>query len=437
MTPAYIVTAGLFLLCLKLIIRPCPPNPSLRPITLMADFTGLILLGCANFLSIMMPVFKFPTPTGPYRVGTVSMRLADNSRPETLSKTPQPYRELMVQIWYPAEPSADAKPDRYLSNLDGPDAPALKWKIYKAFLRQLDLVKTPAFCDAPISGAKPHYPILIFSPAWSGSRNQNTFQVVELASHGFVVVGIDHTYCSGVTVFPDGRVIFSSPDFDLDFKSAEGVNRHLTNANAQLPIRTQDARFVLDELEKMNAPGSHSPFSGRLDLTRVGIFGHSFGGAVAAQACYADKRFKAGINLDGMLFQESARLPVEQPFMFLNSDEIRPTKEQMARDSYSKMVGESWDIQDEFLKRNGGYNLTILKSKHNNYSDAALYSPLRRLNGAGRINRYRGAAIVNTYSLAFFQHYLDDAPAPLLQGPSAAYPEVKFEKFAKTPPASK
>jgi dienelactone hydrolase len=433
MAPAYIVTVCLFLLSLKLLIRPAPPKPALRSLTMLADVFGLFLLGCANLLSILLPVFKFPAPTGSYRVGTVTMRLVDNSRPETLSKTPQSYRELMVQIWYPAEPSPGAAPDRYLSNLDCPDAAALKQKIYGSKLRQLDLVKTHAYPNAPLAAAKPRYPILIFSPAWSGARNQNTFQVEELASHGFIVVGIDHTYCSGVTVFPDGRIIYSGPDLDLDFKSAAGVQRHLTNADSQIQIRTQDARFVLDELEKMNAPDSRGPFADRLDTNRIGIFGHSFGGAVAAQACCLDQRFKAGLNMDGMLFRESARLPVAQPFMFMNSDEVRPTKEAMTRDAYVKMVGDSWQVQDDFLKRNGSYNLTISQSKHINFSDNALYSPLRRLTGAGRINARRCMAIVNAYSLAFFTQALDNTPAPLLAGPSTAYPEVTFEKFIKNP----
>ena len=433
MTPAYVVTAGLALFAIKAVLRPAPPAPTIRPVVLMANLFGLILLGCANLLSAILPVFKFPTPTGPYRVGTVSMRLVDNSRAEMLSKKPQPYRELMIQIWYPAEPATGAAVDRYLSNLDGPNAAELKQQIYGTLLRQLDLVKTHACREAPLSAAKPRYPVLIFSPAWSGARNQNTFQVGEFASHGFVAVGIDHTYCSGVTVFPDGRIEYSSSDLDLDFKTPEGVRRYLTNADAQIQIRTQDASFVLNELEKMNATNSSGLFAGRLDISRVGIFGHSFGGAVAAQACFVDKRFKAGLNMDGMLFQESARLPVEQPFMFMNSDEARPTKEQMARDTYVKMVGDSWEVQDDFLKRNGGYNLTLRDAKHINFSDNALFSPLRRLTGAGRINAHRCMAVVNGYSLAFFRKYLEDAPNQILDGPSSDYPEVTFEKFSKKP----
>lgn len=431
MAPAYVVAACLFVVSLKLLFRPTPPRSSLRPVGLLADLFGLMLLGCANLLSILLPVFKFPQPTGPFRVGTVSMRLVDNSRHETLSTKPQSYRELMVQIWYPAEPAPETKPDRYLSNLDCPEAAELKQKIYGMLLRQLDLVRTRSFRDAPLYAANSTYPVLIFSPAWSGARNQNTFQVEELASHGFVVVGIDHTYCSGVTVFPDGRVVYSSSDLDLDFKTAAGIQRYLTNAESQIQIRAQDARFVLDELEKMNAPGSHDRFSGRLDLKRVGIFGHSFGGAVAAQACCLDTRFKAGMNLDGMLFGESARSPVTQPFMFMNSDEPRPTKQQMAGDPYQKMVGDSWDVQDDYLKRNGGYNLTIALSKHINFSDNALFSPLRRLTGAGRINARRCMAIVDAYSLAFFEKTLENKPEPLLDGPSPAYPEVTLDKFSR------
>jgi hypothetical protein len=103
----------------------------------------------------------------------------------------------------------------------------------------------------------------------------------------------------------------------------------------------------------------------------------------------------------------------------------------MARSSFAKLDGRSFQVQDAYLKRNGGYNLSIRKSKHLNFSDTALFSPLHRLTGAGAINARRGLKIVDAYTLAFFEKYLGSTASPLLDGPSPDYPEVTLEKYGR------
>lgn len=132
----------------------------------------------------------------------------------------------------------------------------------------------------------------------------------ELASHGYIVVSIDHSYVSAGTVFPDGRL---APAHRLDHFTEDGLRPYLDEWVA-------DARFILDKLSKINAADLEDVFTNRLDLTKVGYFGHSFGGAAAAQTMSINSRFKAGINMDGYPFGNAHIRGVKQPFLHLQSD---------------------------------------------------------------------------------------------------------------------
>ncbi len=91
--------------------------------------------------------------------------------------------------------------------------------------------------------------------------------------------------------------------------------------------------FALDQLERLNTSDPSGRFLGRLDMQRIGVFGHSLGGAEALQFCHDDSRCKAGIDVDGAPLGSVVGEGVTQPFMFLLSDheaepdsETRPVK---------------------------------------------------------------------------------------------------------------
>ena len=139
----------------------------------------------------------------------------------------------------------------------------------------------------------------------------------DLASHGYVVVGFDAPYRTGMVVFPDGRVITRTPENNPELCVGPERARCI---NKLLAAWTADIGFVLDRLEQLSASGRSGRFTGRLDMTRVGVFGHSFGGAQAAQFCEDDSRCKAGIDIDGAPFGTVVQAEIRQPFMFLLSD---------------------------------------------------------------------------------------------------------------------
>lgn len=77
--------------------------------------------------------------------------------------------------------------------------------------------------------------------------------------------------------------------------------------------------FVIDQIEKLNSGAIESQFKGKIDLDHIGAMGHSFGGATAFNATYLDQRIKAGVNMDGSLYEVENRDDINKPFMFIRS----------------------------------------------------------------------------------------------------------------------
>src|SRR5579885_148019 len=234
MLPAYLLVA---VCCLALLW------PKIFKLGIPFGLAGFVLLASAAVLSTLLPVFDFPPLTGPFPVGTVTLHLIDSNRTELFSPDPSAKRELMIQIWYPAAGK-------------GPRAFYLPRAAVDLKHAHLALVRTRAMTSVPVSSTESSYPVLIFRPSWNGGKAQNTFQTEELASHGFIVVGIDHPYGTNITVFPDGRRVYSKLYSWLDLSSDEALRESERAAEQQLAIRTADVHFVLTELERLN---QHDP----------------------------------------------------------------------------------------------------------------------------------------------------------------------------------
>ena len=416
MLPAYIaVVLGLALI----LISP----RSINSLFWLAAIPNLGLTVCAIVLSVVFPVFEFPRPTGPYSIGTSVTALADRARHETAPGALPGPREIVVQAWYPAENIPSGTRDFYQPK-----------EIVGGLMSQLAFVRTHSILGAPVSRIGGQLPLVIFSPSWGGDRRQDTFLFEELASHGYVVVSLDHPYGTGMTVFPDGRVVRNTTGGWLDFASSETLNRSTLRVERELDTRVADVRFVLDELSHTTGPLSH--LASRINPDLAGIIGHSFGGTVAAEACWQDKRFKAAVNMDGLMMGKSAEMGVEQPFLSMSDNmPLPPSGEKPAIDEATRIRNRVLlaDVAhlDQTMKKYGGYAFALRQGGHMNFSDTPLYSRLRRYTGAGRIDTQRAFAIVRAYTLAFFDEYLRGIHQPLLDGPSRAFPEVIGFQFRR------
>jgi dienelactone hydrolase len=182
--------------------------------------------------------------------------------------------------------------------------------------RDASKVHGHSFRDVAVSRQQRSYPVVIMRAGASSEVTNYSTLAEDLASHGYVVVGLDAPYRTGRVVFPDGRVIGRTPENNPELYSGQAFYRV---ANKLLAAWTADIGFVLDRLARLNASDASGKFRGRLDLTRVGVFGHSFGGAQAAQFYHEDPRCKAGIDVDGAPLGSVIQAGIHKPFMFLLS----------------------------------------------------------------------------------------------------------------------
>jgi dienelactone hydrolase len=333
---------------------------------------------------------------------------------------PRP-REIMVQIWYPAVPHG-----QHLASYRRRRETTLL-SSYMAVL------KTHSYENAPVATRGAPFPVLLFNPAWAGERTQNTYQMEDLASHGFVVVGIDHPYNSGPVAFPDGRVIPPTEAHDISDFQHTTVAQQMSIGDKEVHIEAGDDALVLNTLAAGDL-NPHSPWFGRVDTNDAGAFGHSFGGAVAAQICYQDPRVKAALNEDGWMFGDVSTHGLDKPYLFMDDDTPAISPAQLQSASAQTRRESSLDVTDlehldGTLRRFGGYYLLIRGSEHFNFADRSLYSPIRRLTDSGSVSPQAAHRIIEAYTLQFFSHYLRNQPAPLLAANNSPYKEAEFENW--------
>lgn len=371
----------------------------------------IALLAVSATVAVAFPVFSMPEPTGEHGVGTTVLHLVDHDRKDPRTDRRDGLREVLVQLWYPAEPGGS--PTTYRT----PAETTLK-------TQHLARVPTHAKRDAPVARRPTRHPILIFSPSTGGRRNHNTTQFEELASHGFVVAAMDHPYDTDLVAFPDGRVVKTGPQDAVD-DDAKG--------EADLRTRVADARFVLDELERLDRDRSCS-LAGAFDLSKIGVYGHSFGGALAAELCLTDPRVAAGVNLDGSVFGEAVRRGFGKPFLFFAEDVHIPSDEEVAKAEGEAKKRMAY-LADDYRKIRfalavqGGQWITIRGAMHVNFCDSPMYSPLYRWLKGGTIRQERATQTVNAYLLSFFRRHLKGEEDGLLDG-TPPFPEVVVERIA-------
>ena len=248
--------------------------------------------------------FELPRPNGCHPVGTRTVVLKDQHRS----------RDLLVTMWYPAAESKSAAAP-YMDKKTA-DAMAEEWKLQPDFQR---LVRTHARLQAPIAGGSP-FPVVLLEHGSSVVPAIYTVLAEGLASSGFIVVATNHPPDSLISVFPDGHEIKFTPYWPAE---ADRRTQGVAIGKFADEVLVADVRFVLDQLYEMN---SHDSFwHGHVDLSKVGIVGHSMGGTTAALATKEESRILAGVNLDGSTYpgmNEDVRpIPVHKPFLFLATEE--------------------------------------------------------------------------------------------------------------------
>ncbi len=400
----------------------------MRVIKIMAMLFLLAVVGIAVLLgSIWLDHTRettLPTPTGPFAVGRTTYVWSDAAQPELMAPQPDTKRELFAWIWYPAAPPQPSQTvDDYLPAPWRTAVEHQRGALFTLLSRNLSRVRTHSIRDAELSPQQRSYPVVFMRAGLSGLVTGYTSLAEDLASHGYVVVGFDAPYRSSVVVFPDGRVIGRAPENNLDALSGP---EQLQRATKLVQAWSADMGFALDQIERLNAFDPSGKFLGRLDTQRVGVFGHSLGGAAALQFCHDDSRCKAGIDVDGAPLGSVIHEGVTQPFMFLWSDHGSEWSDAEGR----QIEAHFRSIYDR-LPSDRRLQIMLRGSNHYGFSDdgAMLKSPLvmrvLRTLGIVRLDGRRQIAVTTHYISTFFDVYLKEAPASELKS-QAKYPEVAY-----------
>ncbi|WP_063761290.1 alpha/beta hydrolase family protein [Streptomyces sp. NRRL B-1347] len=347
---------------------------------------------------------ELPAPSGKLPVGMATVHLEDADRADPWK--PGQRRELMVSVWYPA-----AKPA-------GTRAPYMTAAESTRYLRAnaerlpkdlppdvLSTVVTHSTVRAAPVRARGALPLVVLSPGFGMPRATLTGLAEELASRGYAVAGIGHNYEADGTSFPDGRTTACEACADPDFPKVGAV-------------RAADVSFVLDALTGKRPAWRGGP---RLDPGRVAMVGHSAGGFSTIPAMLRDPRVRAGVNMDGN-FRFPNDTPVDRPLLMLGKPSHVPAGPDPTWD-------RTWEQLTGFKRW-----LSVDGTEHGSFTDLAplgerLGIPQQRLDGD------RADTVTRAYVTAFVDSRLRGRDEPLLTGPSARFPEVRFHRPVRGGPA--
>jgi predicted dienelactone hydrolase len=396
----------------------------------------ILLLLLSGFMQIAFPLFSLPDPSGPYAVGTTYLYFVDTSREDVFTDDPGDFREISLQVWYPAVEIEDRSTIDYLPYEAGVCL-AQSFSLPGYIMTHLERIPTHACLDVNMDTREGPYPVVLFSH--SGLMTGCQALAEDLASHGYVFMAVGHQHWNPFTFTDEGEVIPGDPENgylkliwnELRAERAENIKSAITRAtdhetkrklqfqlNDVYPVDINDVKmwardldFIIECLDTLNQENRY--FNQWLDLDNIGVMGFSKGGCAAGQFCVTNERCRAGVNMDGFMYGDIVTTPLEKPFMFMHSTTYIDTA----------------FINDFFYyeARDEAYMMKIDSTRHSNFGDLSLFGGVLKWEGIlGPIDGERCVHIQNEYVRAFFDKCLKGKEAPLLDGPSDNFPEVDF-----------
>jgi len=389
-------------------------------------FTCFIFISFLYICAYSQVTPFIPKPTGTYFVGTKKLFFTDNSRNEKLTSKWGDKRQVQVKIWYPADVKGQTE-NLYLEDYSS----EILWKSYNmfkvniSFFDSLKNYKTYSYKNIPVSKKQANFPLIIFSQGFYFGLDDFYTNIMEnLASHGYIVASITHPYDQVITNTPEGNYLtlnklrmfkayteWKQVEF-MHAKTPDPTNTRKTNRilkaylngmkvfNQSLDIWTKDVQFVMDTLKSTSNNAVNDLFYQKIDFSKVGSLGQSFGGAVSGQLCFANSEIKAGINLDCFQFGDLYKHEMNKPFMLLQSD------------SYPL-----WELGNQMIytKTNPFYSIKIKDARHFIFSDCCLFPVAESNTKMGELvgppnNILENVNMINTLIIDFYNHYLNNIP---------------------------
>lgn len=330
----------------------------------------LILLAALFRLILFLP-YKQPAVTGDYTVMTKEFTWVDVSRTETFTDTGEK-RALTVKFWYPEEEG--------------------------------------------------QYPLVVFSHGAFGVIDSNYSTCMELAANGYVVASIAHPYHAMYVKDVNGKVTFADMDFVKSVYAGSGSyspeeeRKAYENSIEWMTLRTADENFVLDTVLSLAGEGKEAPFS-QIDAEKIGLFGHSMGGASSVQLGRERNDISAVVDLEGTMlgeyvgFENGMEIYNEEPYpvplLDVNSRRVYDTIGEMKEELADRIP--DWQYVNFYVGENAAdYHAVIFNDAgHLNFTDLPLVSPvLAKMLGVGKVDARECIENVNEVVLTFFDYYL-------------------------------
>ena len=388
-----------------------------------------------------------PKQTGTFQIGRIHLNFIDENRVDPSPLAEGKKRDVPIIIWYPIDDSGSSSPLKLIKRRDLDSGK--KFFRFQIIPDEICDILTNSYEDAPITNEIRKLPVLIYNHGLTGMMESLTILMEHMASHGYIVVSVGHPY-DGVASYPDGRSIpIDVNKYEIYFKRSMSeeedkkfeeflaqINREdisveemkkLTEKDLldeesmddqiekpQIKVWIDDVLFIKDILERMNGGKIKSQFKGKMDLVKgIGIFGHSYGGTAAMLSCCLDDHLKYAINIDGSMYSGlKERFKFNQPSMFMYSE----GSAEMNKYFYT-------------INKDDTYSVCIKDSKHLDFTDISyiLKNWMKEVPEVyGKIDRNLMVRIRNDYVLSFFDKYIKDKDALLLE--RNPYNEVIFKK---------
>ena len=346
--------------------------------------------------SVIIPLNDLPKPKGKYIIGTDILYWEDSSRDEFFTKEIIDSRKIVLQIWYPAEQPSDS----LYPYMDNPEirinALSEQIGVPSFIMKHIKDIKGNSYYNAkPISNKK--FPLILFSHGLGGTKTQNSINIEALVSNGYIVIAPDHTFDASLTILEDGQI--------KEFKSGLPVSK-LKNKTIseeifwetrlpQIKTRAGDIKFIIDKLQTLK----NYKLYNSINFNKIGVFGHSFGGATSVVSSWNDTRISACINLDGWfepIVDDIINNGLKIPFCYIGQESWGENSK-----NYSRL--------NKFFKncRSDAYFIKIKDTKHFDYSDLPYISKLgKRIKISGKASSKELTLELNKVILGFFNEYL-------------------------------
>jgi len=364
---------------------------------------------------------SLPAPSGPHPVGRSTYVLLDPSRHDAVD--PSAPRNIQIHAWYPAQPDTGAPAMYFPSNLAAamtkdeysiPPNAASKWD------------SLPVAARENAKPAKvPKLGLALLSPGLGMSIYNYSILAQELASHGYVVIGIEHPY-GGYALLPSGKVL-STDKSDIDFQKEESI----TTAAHQW---AQDDTFVLECLSHARqCEPPLAPLAAITDVTRAAAIGHSLGGAAAFQACANDPRVVTCIDMDGEAGSDIIASGVPKPALFLRSNpDYTPEELTKKTPEWHKRADAGNTKFQQFLEA-GTKPLFLVRLRgtaHVSYSDYPYVMPEAVTHFGGRLMTPAiTEQVISEIVLAFLREFQQSGPAGSFVDAAKRIPQAELQTF--------